>query len=155
MEVLEIIFTVSFMWKDIYSLLDYPKEFFNTSLKSMHDSLNPVSFSSIMKIINSTLDHFSYFNNALNSNGVQIQESDFLSDPMKKNCWVISPRPASDSFEVGREDAIGINPLAKFNKDFALHIKNETLESEGNLYDEGDEMDELDWLRLNNGDEEE
>jgi hypothetical protein len=30
--VLEIIFTISFMCKDVYSLLDYPKEFFTSSL---------------------------------------------------------------------------------------------------------------------------
>jgi hypothetical protein len=42
------------------------------------------------------------------------------------------------------------------NSQFTLHIQNETLESEGNIYDqEDDEICELDWLRLNNGDESE
>lgn len=64
----------------------------------------------------------------------------------------MSPRPHHIS-ESGDSHESPQNPLAKFNHNFTLHIKNETLESEGNIYD--DEMDELDWLRLNNADEEE
>ena len=155
MEILEVIFTITFIWKDVYSLLDYPREFFNTSLKSLHDSWNPVSFGSTMKIVDTALSHFTFSTNAVNSHGVPIQESEFLSDPLKKDWWVISPRPCPSNLEVGREEANDLNPLAKFNKDFALHIRNETLESEGNLYENEEDMDELDWLRLNNADEEE
>lgn len=54
--VLEIIFTISFMCKDVYSLIDYPKEFFTSSLSGISESYNPVSLSNTMEIVNCVLN---------------------------------------------------------------------------------------------------
>ncbi|CAI2360317.1 unnamed protein product [Moneuplotes crassus] len=148
--VLEIIFTIAFMSKDVYSLLDYPKEFFNSSLSSLSESYNPVSFGKTMHILNSVLnDMFE----------VKENNTDFIRDPMKRDTCIISPRaPIPGSDESGSTAEDSENPLVKFNKQFTLHIKNETLESEeANPYYDQDEDDmcELDWLRLNNATEEE
>lgn len=75
-----------------------------------------------------------------------------MNNPLKKDLCIISPRGPvqEESAEAG---TCSLNSSAK-NTEFTLHIKNETLESEGNIYDqEDDEMSELEWLRLNNGDE--
>ena len=109
-----------------------------------------------MNIVSSVLNNFTYENGDENANDFQTHELEFMKNPLKKDLCVISPRPGPDPGEVGFEQRTPDNPLARFNQQLTLHLKNETLESEGNIYDQEDEdMDELDWLRLHNGDEEE
>jgi hypothetical protein len=164
--VLEIIFTVAFMWKDNYSILDYPREFFNSSLTGISDSYNPISLRNTMAIVNLILETFQYEIEETDDTNGRMREAEFSKDPLKKDLCIMSPRQPEDPGEVGTvlskscnsiwDGPPSLNPIAKFNATFMLHIKNETLESEGNIYDDDSaEMDELDWLRLNNADENE
>jgi len=126
------------MCKDIYSILDYPKEFFNKSLNGITDTVDPLPLSHTMSIVNSVFECFHYEKDESQQNSVSSESAE-----------------VANFDEAGSERCLS-NPLAKFNQQFTLHIKNETLESEGNIYDQQDEeMNELDWERLNDADEEE
>ena len=59
-EIAGIVFTISFMCKDVSSLLDYPKEFFKNSLSGLDDAYNPVSLTNTMQIINEVFSNFNY-----------------------------------------------------------------------------------------------